>query len=187
MNHPLSSLSIEMNMRLSLPNVHPPRPPRTKPLSNNTKSKHQSRKGLEILPWRRREEEERKERHLIKDLEVRNRRHARAEVPGVTTRVSSHLLSSSDASSDPCAPLYPLMPVRWRGSSPPSKTGVTETEQAARSVTHIQYYVDRQREEKLPGVTQASTERGNSSTEPLSSTKDSQSAKYVEKPLRRSQ
>ena len=80
-----------------------------------------------------------------------------------------------------------VMPVRWRGSSPPSKTGVTETEQAARSVTHIQYYVDRQREDKLPGVTQASTERGNSSTEPLSSTKDSQSAKYVEKPLRRSQ
>ena len=80
-----------------------------------------------------------------------------------------------------CAPLYPLMPVRWRGSSPPSKTGITETEQAARSVTHIQYYVDRQREDKLPGVTQASTERGNSSTEPRSSTKDSESAKYAEK------
>ena len=47
-----------------------PLPPPPKPLSNNTQSKYQSRKGLEILPWRRREEEERKERHLIKDPEV---------------------------------------------------------------------------------------------------------------------
>ena len=106
-----------------------PPPPPPKPLSNNTKSKHQSRKGLEILPWRRREEEERKERHLIKDLEVRNRRHARAEVPGVTTRVSSHLLSSSDASSASLRPPSTLvMPVHWHHKEwilAPLKTGVT--------------------------------------------------------------
>ena len=75
----------------------------------------------------------------------------------------------------PMPAVHPVMPVHWHHKEwilAPLKN---------RSHARIQYYIDRQREEKLPGVTEASTERGNSSTEPRSSTKDSQSAKYVEK------
>ena len=75
----------------------------------------------------------------------------------------------------PAPPSTLVMPVHWHHKEwilAPLKN---------RRHARIQYYIDRRREEKLPGVTKASTERGNSSTEPRSSTKDSQSAKYVEK------